>query len=169
MKKMIAFFFSLCLISLWSLSLGAQIQSPLDTRDVSPSKPLPPLMATAQEVNQFFVEFVRQYEERDIDGFLSLFSSKAIQNQKDPPERIREIYTNFFNQSLSLRFQVREMKTEIYQNAVEVKAHYEIDQVFNKKGESRTWEGKIRWVLVKEDGALKVLSLDYQYQKGGGQ
>jgi hypothetical protein len=33
-----------------------------------------------------------------------------------------------------------------------------------KRGEKQTWKDQIRWVLVRGDGALKVLSLDYQLQ-----
>jgi hypothetical protein len=56
------------------------------------------------------------------------------------------------------------MKIEIYENAVEVKARYEVDQILKGGGE-KPWKGHIRWVLVKEDGALKILSLDYQHRK----
>jgi hypothetical protein len=31
-----------------------------------------------------------------------------------------------------------------------------------KGGEKQTWKDQIRWVLVREEGDLKVLSLDYQ-------
>jgi hypothetical protein len=53
---------------------------------------------------------------------------------------------------------------EIYQNAVEVKGSYEIDQL-NKGGERKAWSGSIQWVLTREDGALKIISVDYQAAK----
>jgi hypothetical protein len=31
-----------------------------------------------------------------------------------------------------------------------------------KGEEKQTWKDQIRWVLVREEGDLKVLSLDYQ-------
>jgi hypothetical protein len=64
---------------------------------------------------------------------------------------------------------MEEMNMEIYQNAVEVKAHYQVDQVLNKGGERKILKGNIRWVLGKENGVLKILSLDYQNDKGAGQ
>lgn len=127
--------------------------------------PFPPLLATKEEVNQFFATYVDRYTQKDIDGFLSFFSLKAIQNQKDGLEEMRKIYTNFFNQSLVLRYRIEDMRQEIYQNAVEVKARYVINQVLRGDGKEREWSGHIRWVLVKEDGALKILSLDYQHVK----
>ena len=57
------------------------------------------------------------------------------------------------------------MKIEIYQNAVEVKARYVIDQGLKEGGQKKVWRGSIRWVLIKEEGTLKILSLDYQHQK----
>jgi hypothetical protein len=129
----------------------------------------PPLLATEKEVHQFFATYVGRYIEKDVDGFLSLFSSKAIQNQKDGLDEIRADYTHFFNQSLTLLYRMEEMKMEIYQNAVEVKAFYQIDQILNKGGGKKALRGNIRWVLGKENGVLKILSLDYQLQKGRGQ
>jgi hypothetical protein len=57
------------------------------------------------------------------------------------------------------------MKTEIYQNRVEVKARFRIDQALKKPKQEKVWIGNIRWVLGREDGALKILSLDYQNEK----
>jgi hypothetical protein len=53
------------------------------------------------------------------------------------------------------------MKVEIYRNAVEVKARYELGQVLRTGGEKKIWKGQIQWMLVKEDGALKIISINY--------
>jgi hypothetical protein len=143
---------------------------PMDQREqvfqpVVSSQILPkPLIATEKEVNQFFVNYIDRYTQKDIEGFLSLFFSKAIQNQKDGLGGIRKIYNDFVNQSQELQYRIEDMKIEIYENAVEVKARYEVNQILKGGGE-KLWKGHIRWVLVKEDGALKILSLDYQHRK----
>ncbi len=54
---------------------------------------------------------------------------------------------------------------EIYDNAAEVKARYEIGQIMKRTGEMRILKGRIRWVLIKEDGILKILSIDYKHEK----
>jgi hypothetical protein len=126
---------------------------------------LPPLIATDEEVKRFFADYVERYNQRDIGGFLSLFSSKAIQNQKDGLEGIRRIYDNFFNQSEELRYRLKDTRIEIYQNAVEIKARYEIDQILKKEGEKKIWRGQVQWVLVKEEGVLKITLLNYQHDK----
>jgi hypothetical protein len=144
-------FISLLLVFLMlPLSLGAQ------------ERPLPPLLATKEEIHQFFATYVDQFNRKDVIGLLALFSSKAIQNQKAGLEGIRRDYADFFDRSLTLQYRMGEMKMEIYQNAVEVKALYQIDQVLIKNGEKKVLKGNIRWVLGKENGVLKIISLDYQ-------
>jgi ketosteroid isomerase-like protein len=132
---------------------GADARNPIKVK---------PLIAKEEEVRQFFANFIDRYTRKDIDAFLSFFSSKAVHNQKDGFEEIRKIYANFFNQSRGLQYHIEDAKIEIYENAVEVKARYELDQVLKKGGKKKVWRGHIRWVLDKEDGALKILSLDYQ-------
>ncbi|MGB7572354.1 MAG: hypothetical protein WBN53_00715 [Thermodesulfobacteriota bacterium] len=124
-----------------------------------------PSLANEEEVKQFFSDYIRRYHRKDIDGFISFFSSKAVQNQKDGLKEIRSIYTKFFDQSQELKYRVEGMKIEIYQNAAEVKARFKLDQTLKKRAEERVWTGTIHWVLVKEDGALKIISLDYQNDK----
>jgi ketosteroid isomerase-like protein len=125
----------------------------------------PPLLAKEEEVQQFFTAYVDRYRRKDIRGFLSFFSSKAVQNQRDDFEGIRSIYTKFFDESRELRYQLEETKTEIYQNRIEVKARFRVDQILKKGKQEKVWSGNIRWVLGREDEALKILSLDYQNEK----
>jgi ketosteroid isomerase-like protein len=125
----------------------------------------PPLLAKEEEVKRFFSDYTDQYNRKDIKGFLSFFSSRAVQNQKDGLPRIKEIYTNFFDQSRALRFRMEDRRVEIYENAVEVQARYEIEQVMKRSREIKVWKGQGRWVLIKENEALKILFLDYQLQR----
>ena len=163
MKKAI-FILSLVIISLLFL-IELQDRSRWVARDLFASSPsLPPLVATEKEVQQFFANYIECYTRKDLEGFLSLFSPKALQNQRDGMERIREVYASFFNVSQEIRYRTEDMKIGVYQNAVEVKARYEIDQTLKKKGK-KIWQGQICWVIIKESGALKILSLDYQHHK----
>src|SRR4030043_245458 len=97
--------------------------------DQSLGAKLPPPIAAEEEVKKLFNHYVERYNKKDIQGFLSLFSPKAIQNQKDGLEEIRRIYENFFYQSQELRYSVEDIKVEIYQNAVEVKARNEENRI----------------------------------------
>lgn len=125
---------------------------------------LPSALGTEDEVRKFFSNYVERYNRMDLDGLFSLFSSEAVQNKKDGIQNIRKIYTNFFNQGREVRYRVQDMRIEIYQNAVEVKARYEIDQIL-RMGERMVWKGNVQWVLGKENGILKIRSLDYQHQQ----
>jgi len=146
------------------LSVDYQYSVPPTLAEEKIPEPLP-LLAKEEEVQQFFSNYVFQYNRRDIDGFLSFFSSKAVQNQRDGLSEIRGIYTKFFDESRELRYALDGMKTEIYQNRIEVKAHFRIDQMLKKPKQEKVWNGNIRWVLGKEGGALKIISLDYQNEK----
>ncbi len=140
-----------------------QGNDPTDVRiEVAQIKP-PSLLATEDEVRKFFTNYTDRYNSADVEGFLSLFSSRAVQNQKEGMEGIRKIYTDFFNQGQETRYRTEEMKVEIYQNAIEVKARYEIDQLLKNKRERKAWRGRISWVLGREDGALKIISIDYRH------
>jgi ketosteroid isomerase-like protein len=123
------------------------------------------LLAEEAEIKQFLLNYREKYIGRDVAAFLQLFSSRALQNQKQGIDDIRAIYETFFGQSQDLRYHIEEIVFEIYQNAIEVKARYTVDQTLKKGGEKKLWNGPIRWVFVKEDGALKILRLDYQNVK----
>jgi hypothetical protein len=132
----------------------------------SAAKPsLPSMMATEQEVRGFFAQYIERYNKMDVDGFLWLFSLKAKQNHWDGLPEIRKIYSDYFNRMSSLQNSIEDMKIEIYQNAAEVKARYSVNQVLKIGEEKRVLKGSGRWVLIKEDGLLKILSIDYKHEK----
>jgi hypothetical protein len=131
----------------------------------APKRSLPPLMATEQEVIGFFDQYIERYNKMETDRFLWLFSLKARQNQQDGLPEIRILYSDYFNQMISLQNSIQDMKIEIYQNAAEVRARYVVAQVLKKGGEERVLKGSGRWVLIKEDGTLKILSFDYKHER----
>jgi hypothetical protein len=146
--------------------LVTQIHSQTVVQNLSVTQlSLRPLIAAEQEVNQFLKTYIERYTNKDIDGFLWLFSLRAVQNQKDRLTGIREIYSNFFDQAQTLNCRIEDREVEIYENAVEVRARYDIEQIVKKGGGKKFWKGRIRWVLIREDGILKIISLDYQHER----
>jgi curved DNA-binding protein CbpA len=127
-----------------------------------PEKPAP---SREEEVKKFFSSYAARYNNRDVEGFLSFFSFRATQNQKYGMDSIKKIYSNFFEQSEELQYQIRNMQVEPNPNGLEVKARYELNQVLKAGGDKKVWRGQIRWVLVREEEGFKILSLDYQHQK----
>jgi hypothetical protein len=143
---------------------------PIDSNSLKPS---PAIME--EEVKQFLELYETRYTRKDIDGFLSLFSAKAVQNGRDGFNEIRKIYSDFFDQSQELRYYLTDAKIKIYhevlifglfyESAALVEARYQVDQILNKKGKKKVWAGDARWILVREDGAPKILCLDFRPEK----
>jgi len=157
-----------CILIAWLSPLSLHDSIPI--RSVpeahSAAKPSPPsLMAAEQEVRGFFDQYIERYNKMDTEGFLWLFSLKARQNQQDGLPEIRKIYSDYFGQMISLQNSFEDMKIEIYQNAVEVKARYSVNQVLKKGGEKKVLKGSARWILIKEGGYLKILSINYKNDK----
>lgn len=125
----------------------------------------PSLIATEQEVKQFFSQYRERYNRKDIEGLLSLFSSRAVQNGRDGFDEIKKIYSNFFDQSQKLRYYIEDMGIQIYQNAVEVQGRYKIDQTTKGGRKKKVWRGDIRWILLRENGSLKIRFLDFRPQE----
>ena len=121
-------------------------------------------MTREEEVKRFFDSYVERYTLMDINGFLMFFSSRAIQNKTDDIDEIRKTYTQFFNQSQSLVYQVKNPAIKIFPDSVQVKAFYEVKQKL-KTGATRLWKGRIEWDLVREEGALKISSLEYRHDR----
>jgi len=123
------------------------------------------LIATEEEVKHFFTLYRQRYNRKDIDALLSLFSPRAVQNGRDGFDEIKKIYSHFFDQSKELRYHTEDTRIEIFQNAVQVRARYEIDQTGKKKGGKKVWRGVIRWILIRENGDLKIRFLDFRPQE----
>ena len=157
-----------------------QINQRDETKQIRQPKPLivqlkqPSPAITEEEVNQFLQLYKKHYVRQDIDGLLSLFSPRAVQNGRDRIDEIRKIYLDFFHQSHELGYQLKDTRIAIYHEAlisglfyeyaVAVEARYQIDQTLIKKGEKKVWRGNIRWILVTENGGLKIRYLDYKQQ-----
>jgi len=103
---------------------------------------------------------------KSTDGLISFFSPRAVQNKKDNLEKIRKTYETFFDQMESVRYRVsiNDIKP-LPPNSTEVRGQYQLDGVLMDSRKKVNWKGQIRWVLVREDGEIKILSLDFQPQK----
>jgi hypothetical protein len=102
----------------------------------------PSLIATEEEVRQFFVDYTEGYTQKNVDDLLSLFSPKAVQNQRDSFDEIKKIYSDFFDQSQELWYHMEDMKVDIYQNAVEARGRYEVNRILKKRGKKEVSRGE---------------------------
>jgi hypothetical protein len=145
--------------SIAALNSASQAYLPIYLNDPPPS-----LGITKEEVNQLLTNYVEYYNRRDIDRFLSLFSPNATQNWTKKFDRIQKIYSEFFDQSQDVLYHLEGTTIRFYQNAVEVKSRYRIYQV-PKDGKTNVWEGRVRWILERENGELKIRYLDYKQEQ----
>ncbi len=125
----------------------------------------PPSLVSApseEEVRAFFDRYIDHYIRRDLEGFLSLFSPQAIQNGREGWVGIKESYARFFEGSEKLTYHLEEVKITFNGTGSEVKGRYQVMRRLRNEARERLLRGHIRWVLVREGGALKILSLDYQ-------
>ncbi len=143
---------------------SAKAPEPAREKEQKVASVSPSAIASDLEVRNFFENYSVKYNRKDIRNFIALFSAKAIQNKKDDVEKIRRTYENFFGQMESVNYQIAITGIEPKQDRMEVKAHYVLEGIVAKGRRVQTWQGQIQWVLVKEGGALRVLSLDYQPQ-----
>jgi len=150
------------------LPLPASKPTPLPVSRVEPMvtaiSPSPPTLVE-DEVRQFLTDYIDRYIRKDIQGFLALFSPKAIQNGKDGFEKIRDIYLRFFEQSERLFYRLEDVKIAIDGSNAEVRGRYQVTQKLKNQQAEKLWRGNLRWELVKKDGALKIAALDYQHEK----
>lgn len=114
------------------------------------------------EVRAFFDRYIDHYVRRDLEGFLSLFSPEAIQNGREGWAGIKEGYARFFEESEKLTYHLEEVRITFNGTGSEVKGRYQVMRRLRNQARERLLRGHIRWVLVREGGALKILSLDYQ-------
>lgn len=148
-----------------SEEISKEISKTFPTKIVEGSPQKTSLMIVKEdEVKTFLMDYIDRYMKKDIEGFLSLFSPKAIQNQKEGYDEIRKIYSKFFDQSEKLHYQIEDTRVEIGPEQILVKARYRVDQVLKKGGREKIWKGRIQWILKKEEGKLKIISLDYQHE-----
>jgi hypothetical protein len=143
---------------------SAKAPEPVREKEQKVASVSPSAIASDLEVRNFFDNYLVKYNRKEINGFIALFSAKAIQNQKDDVEKIRKTYENFFDQMESVNYEIAITGIEPKQDKLEVKAQYVLEGIVAKGRRMQTWKGQIQWVLVREKGALRVLSLNYQPQ-----
>jgi len=137
-----------------------------EKKQIASLPPAPPsALSTEQEIRQFLNSYVNSYNAKSIEGFMEFFSPRAIQNQRDDFDKIRKSYETFFDQMETVQYRITIDKIEPQQNSVEVRGQYRLEGLVSKGRKKENWKGQVRWVLVKEDGVSKILTLDYQPQK----
>ena len=123
---------------------------------------------TEKEVHQFIDEYLTRFMTMEVDPLMALFSKDAIENRVLPYADIKAAYTRVTatSKSVSCKFKIYSIKT--YEQRAFVTGHYEAVQYF-VGGFGKIFEGDIQWILVREDGVLRIKEINYgKYLRGVG-
>ena len=147
--RMIIFIFFLFLISMFSLSIKAQV--PIEAHQT----------VTEEEVNRFFDEYKARFMKMDIDAFVELFSNEAVENRTVPYADIREAYQKTFANSNSIVYNLEIYSIQTYQKSAFVRGRYELIQSIKGSKKKKVFQGDIQWELIRENGSLRIREINY--------
>jgi uncharacterized protein YxeA len=147
-KTILVFLF---LMITMSLSIGARAPS------LAESSPA----VKEEEVRQFIDEYKDRFMKMEIDGFMALFLKDATENRMLPYADIEEAYRRTVSISQSISFQVEIYTIQTYSQSAFVSGRYEIIQTFKGIWRRRAFRGDIQWVLVQENGSLRIKEINY--------
>ena len=149
--KKISFIFVIAVFLVWPPSLQGQVPPPFET---------PPVI-TETEAQRFIDEYVDQYIKMNIDGFMDLFSRKAIENRMLTYADIRELYRMTFDNSEFLKYDLKVSTIHIYKEGAAVVGYYEVIQALKGSPYKKIYKGNIQWELIREDGVLRIKEVNY--------
>jgi hypothetical protein len=149
--KKIASIFLMSSLSMWPSYLGAQ---------VPPAFEDPPAI-TEVEARRFLDEYINQYMEMDINAFMAFFSKEAIENRMITYLDIYQLYRRTFENSDSLRYDLKIYFVQINRDSAKVAGRYEVTQSIKGRSIKKVYMGNIQWDLIREDGFLKIKELNY--------
>jgi hypothetical protein len=156
--KLTVFLLSLLVVSTLFRTSSAQVPNLPETYQV----------VTEKEVRQLVDEYLTRFTAMEVDPLMALFSKDAIENRVLPYSDIKAAYTRVMatSESVSCKFNIYSIKT--YKQTAYVSGHYEAIQYFIGWF-VKIFEGDIQWILVREDGALRIKEVNYgKYRKGVG-
>jgi LysM repeat protein len=111
------------------------------------------------EVKVFIDQYTQAYELGDIDRFMSFYSTSAIENNSLRYDEIRNGYQRNFQDS-RYTYSLKDLQAERSDGNVILTGTYTIKRILGDPLGGVT-QGHIRWTLTRENGVLKILSVDY--------
>jgi hypothetical protein len=123
------------------------------------SAPLMPVIPEA-DVREVINKYIEQFKAMNYDGLIALFSKEAVENRMLPYNDLAAMYYKMFGETHQLTYDVTIDTIETYTNSAFAAGRYQLNQTLKNDG-MRFYRGKIQWVLVPEDGSLKIVRLNY--------
>lgn len=111
------------------------------------------------DVNLFINQYTRAYESGDIDRFMSFYSISAIENGRLRYDDIRRAYQKNF-QDNRYTYTLKNPQIQKSDAHVILTGTYSIKKLQGDTAGAIT-QGNIKWILTRENGALKIINADY--------
>ena len=143
---------SMVLFSVLPPSLWAQV--PPSYEEIPPA-------ITEVEVRKFLHEYMSRYMKKDINVFMSFFSKEAIENRLLLYGNIYEIYQKTFDNSDALQYHLEVYSIQIFRQSAYVSGRYKVIQTLKEKSRNKIFQGNIQWYLIRENGSLKIMEMNY--------
>jgi ketosteroid isomerase-like protein len=112
----------------------------------------------SEEVRVFIILYILAYEKGDIDGFMNFYSKAAIENNMMNYEDIRNAYQKNFSRAI-YKYGMSNVQLQKTGDDIIVTSQYMVHRINDSK--ATPIQGNMRWVLSREDGALKIVKADY--------
>lgn len=118
-----------------------------------------PAIVIPDDVNLFIGQYISAYESGDIDRFMSLYSRAAIENGILYYADIRRAYEKNFQRGRFI-YTLTNQQMQRADDRVALSGSYTIKTMRGDTVISIT-RGHVRWTLVKDEGRLKIIRIDY--------
>ncbi len=137
---------------------------PLVVRAQTASSPptLPVIPET--EVRQFIGQYIERFQGMNLDGLMALFSKEVVENRKWGYNDMREAYRKTFDATKEFAYNLKIQTVQTYTRSALVTGRYEIIQTLKEVKEgsiTKIYRGNIQWDLIRDDGGLKILRVNY--------
>lgn len=115
-----------------------------------------PARSLDKEVDLFLNQYVRAYESGDVDTFVSLYSTSAVEKGLHYDE-IKKSYRKHFEAG-HYTFEMKNPQEQKSGDEIILTGSYSV----KKKGDTGVLvQGNVKWTLIREGGSLKIIKADY--------
>ncbi|GEM_PF-6992153 len=144
-------------------SLDSGDMKPAAVRESAPVKSKPRYFSDEEiieEINHRLYSFVDYYEEGDLEKYLSLFSTDAMENGEPVRELVETYRASFDDVRNKLTLSNIFIRINSKDNVL-VSADYSLNRFDIKNIEYKRYEGKMQWEFKKEGKVFLIKRLDY--------
>jgi len=122
-------------------------------------------MISEKELNSVMSLFYKTYEEGDLKEFIRLFYKNAITNDRKSRMGIAKDYSRLFSSTDRRSISINNLEWNIEENKASGIGDFIVRTVKSGEGETKSFEGTIRLVVLKERGKIKFKEMYHAYSE----